>query len=559
MDAARTTIDALLSPHKKCYTVPPYQRGYAWETQQVEELWNDLEAADGGQHFLGSIVLQFASESEPQIIDGQQRLATITVLLCCIRDHYDQLGLAENVAGLHYAYVQTRRPGDSGGFKLRLSDADSDFFEQYIQRKPGDEQRRELERRERPKRGSHRLLWSARCFLFDKIGEKLQLGATTEDKVAVLEQLEQQITEQIRLIQILVDDDDEAFQIFETLNDRGLSLSQADLLKNYLCMKWRAETSDRGDVAQLVVRWDEAMQPLSERADMSVFLRHYLLSVVDDDKVRKDMIYKIFRQHTKQERAQRVVETLAIHAGHYGTFANPALLEDPATARILGNLLALRATQCYSLLLAAREQLGPEEFRRMAHMAEVLTVRHSTICNRSARDLERLYHACALRLRAAAGEYEAVLRDLAKFAPDDDVVKASFAGMRRSRTTEFLLRRIEESCAVEERVLEPQKVHIEHILPQSLPDQWLTYLAATKEEAQEYVEKLGNLTLLGAEYNKQASNYAFERKKTQYYPRSNIQMTRELLERETWSFDAIEQRQAEVAELACRTWDAARV
>ena len=111
----------------------------------------------------------------------------------------------------------------------------------------------------------------------------------------------------------------------------------------------------------------------------------------------------------------------------------------------------------------------------------------------------------------------------------------------------------------EEIVLEPAKVNVEHIMPVSLPDYWLDYLGIEKETAEEHVELLGNLTLLGEEYNKEASNYSFERKKSGYYPKSKIHMTRELLDIARWDLKAIKQRQQELGELACKTWNPSEV
>ena len=209
--------------------VPPYQRSYAWAEKNITQLFRDLSTAlveQEQEYFLGSIVLIDSPGDRPFVVDGQQRLATITILLAAIRDYFDEKGdqRSQNIERDYLLNIDLRTQEPAA--KLRLNETDNDFFFKRVLTKSTD-----ARRKEKPTKESH-----------DRIADGVRLAASqikqiadsTNDPSARLIDWVEYIMTKARVIRIQVPDSANAFRIFETLNDRGLKLALSDLLKNYL-------------------------------------------------------------------------------------------------------------------------------------------------------------------------------------------------------------------------------------------------------------------------------------------------------------------------------------
>src|SRR5262245_58713514 len=216
------------------YVVPPYQRNYAWEEDQYGVFWFDIAktfSAKTREYFLGSIVINNAQIPQLFVIDGQPRLITTAVLLSALRNHLRAEGLSELAASVERSFLLTgdeERP--SSAPCLVLNRSDKVFYDTYIfHNRPAADLYRLAE--DDTLSPSNRLL--AECFRFmHRRFAELRSGPWS------LETLTQTVTEalsqRVFVILIEVKDDYDAFLLFETLNDRGLELSEADLLKNRL-------------------------------------------------------------------------------------------------------------------------------------------------------------------------------------------------------------------------------------------------------------------------------------------------------------------------------------
>lgn len=548
INADKTNLNKLLGIPNRQLTIPPYQRPYAWEAEQVDELWHDIAEAESG-HFMGSLVLCNENESQPEVIDGQQRLTTTILLLALIRDCYATA--KPELVGRVQQYLENAYATDPElRFKFRPGNANARVFRDFVLEAPGSDSRRQwdmvrdLNSHERNR--NRNLIENAQRL---KAYLERHLESSSEP-IKVLERLEQVIMTGLEFVIIEVPDIGNAFTIFETLNDRGLALSAGDLLKNHLLA---AAARANESVDQLADDWDEIIDSL-EGGDITRFLRHYLLT--RHSKVQKDDVFRLFKREVTEKGVKTLVRDLKQMSRFYGQFIKPSLVKDRGLRGVYENLNTLRATMCYSALLAASAVLADEDLREFARLCEVLTFRYSTICSKDSKDLERFYHqaAKALMEKGSAG-LEDARRVLLNASPSTEEFVVSFKNqsMGRQYVVNYVFRGIENYLDPEEKTLEnTQKVHIEHIMPQS-PKQWLDVLGDEADQHELYVNRWGNLTLLGGRKNIKASNLPFA-EKLAIYRESKIGMTRRIAEYDTWGFREIDARQLELAEIADRVW-----
>ena len=212
--------------------VPPYQRSYAWEERQANDLFQDLDTAmrEGlDEYFLGSIVLirEKTDPDRPQLVDGQQRLATVTILLASIRDHFfnnDDIQRAETIE-TKYLFVRDLRTQELIP-RLQLNQVDHEFFLKRILSKPGSQDRAFAFSKD-----SHSRISKAAELAETYVATLLKAHG---QKIEVLIDIIDYLDTRAPVITVEVPDHANAFRIFETLNDRGLDLAISDLLKNYL-------------------------------------------------------------------------------------------------------------------------------------------------------------------------------------------------------------------------------------------------------------------------------------------------------------------------------------
>ncbi len=255
----------------KQVVVPQFQRGYSWEKSHVATFWEDVwEFHTRGKaketYFLGPVVI-LPSDDAISVLDGQQRLATATILLATIRDMARQMGgqkgsdLARDIQRDNILVDE-----EEEDFALVPCDHDRTYFENHIQADPPESDQSATIR-------SHRLIRQAASFLRASLHDEFSDKPATE-LVAGLKKLRTTIVERLKLVVIEVGSEEEAYQIFETLNDRGLRLSTPDLLLNYL-MHAAKNASERDKVHK---SWRTVIETVGT-GKVSTFLRHMWLGM----------------------------------------------------------------------------------------------------------------------------------------------------------------------------------------------------------------------------------------------------------------------------------------
>lgn len=557
LKADKVSVRKLLGQNGQQFRIPPYQRPYAWGDEQVDALWQDILDSVGSNHFLGSLVVASEDDDRPQVIDGQQRLTTLMILLSVVREALHVRGLNRNVQKLDTLFTADAFATGDAYFKFRTGNANWPIFRDFIMRGPTDPNRKsqsDVGTLDPDLRARNAPLLSNWARLRAAVETELE-PLSSDRQIERLASLQKALLEGVELVHIEVDDLSDAFMLFETLNDRGLQLSAADLLKNHLLGEI-AKTAGMEDVDTAAASWDDMLEELGPGVDVSRFLRHYLL--VRIPKVRKDDIFGHFKSRIKQDGPNSVLAELRLSAKSYGDFECPQRVVDPAARAVLLDLQTLRATTCYISLLPARRHLSADDFVAFARLAEVLTYRYSSIVGLGTNELERRYHLAARILQESKGTKLAEARDLLiATMPDSEQFRVAFERqtMGKQYLLKYTLQKIEAALSdSREKVVDVGSlVHIEHIMPRKLTPAWTTALGSSVAFHSEYLNRWGNLTLIDSRLNIPASNKSFEQKLS-YYQKSAVRITNGLTSNSSWGIKAIEERQAWLGERADEVW-----
>lgn len=557
LKAEKKSLKALLSVEEQQFRIPPYQRPYSWTFEQVDDLWSDLLDNAHSGHFLGSIVMSTEELERPLVIDGQQRLTTLMLLLAALRDECFSRQMTKDVARIDKRLTADDLADGDAYFKFKTGTANWPVFRDFVLRGPHDPQRKLLDEegllhkdvrsRNRPLLSNLKRLQAHLTVRLQAIPEDLQQGW--------LRSFEKNLMEKVELVVIEVRDLADAFLLFETLNDRGLQLSAADLLKSHILGQIAQSSSDE-DVDAASVNWDKMLESLGPQVDVSRFLRHYLLATIPT--VRKEEVFGHFKALVASRGPIWVLNDLSMAATYYGEFEAPSKVSFEPARKVLTDLQTLRARSCYIALLPARRYLSEAEFVEFARLAEVVTFRYSSVVGLGTNDIERRYRDAAQVLVESQGaELEDARSILIASMPDSEQFLASFQTLKMGR--QYLLRytmqRIEESLSYnkEQQLKDSSSVHIEHIMPQTLSKTWFQDLGDDVDLHGDYVNRWGNLTLLFSGLNIPASNKSFNDKKP-YYAESQVALSSALVDIPHWGMSAIDARQRWLGQIADSVW-----
>jgi hypothetical protein len=549
LTATKTNLNSLLGVPGQQFIIPEYQRPYAWGDDQIDELWEDLLGSLGSGHFMGSLVLNVEQEDAPQVIDGQQRLTTLVVLLALIRDRYHDIG--SQYAGQPDQLLLNSFAKGSQAFKLRSGDANWPVLRDFVLRSPADEQRKaltQLSSLDKSVRTRNKRLVSNAKRLAKHLNNHILGTGNTE---TMLYRLEQHVRTGLEFVAIRVGNVADAFLLFETLNDRGLRLSAADLLKSHILSQIAKETNDDSMTRDASTEWDALIASLGA-VDVTRFLRHYLL--MSRAKVRKDDVFDEFKKDVRAAGGLASLHRLRSYAVDYGRLMDPGKVEDPHARAALEAIHGQNSVTHFVLLLPALHHLDGPSFAKVCRMAEVLSFRW-VVCGLNAQELESNYAKTAQLLDTAAGDaVDEVLAHLRSVMPGSDAFQEGFRQVRMGvkYVTRYVLAAIERALNPHGELKPSDEVHIEHILPRTRTEYWEARVPAD-EDYSDIAQRWGNLTLLHQAPNQQISNGPFATKRT-LYASSDLRITREIAVLEEWDHEAIDMRQRWLAAIADQVW-----
>jgi uncharacterized protein with ParB-like and HNH nuclease domain len=532
------------------FRIPKYQRDYSWDSEQWSDLWYDLQQAREKKetHYMGYLVLQTDNDKEFYVIDGQQRLTTVSILILAAiktlqetgndgKERSDNLKRAEAIQA---AFIGNKNPLTlKVTNKLELNVNNNDFFQRYLA---------PLE--SFPKRGitaSQRLMKGAFEYFY---GEIKGVFKTAEEIVLYVES----IVDTMYFTVLTVSDELNAFKVFETLNARGVQLSSSDLLKNRLFSIVADSGTHKAEMDELEYLWSKVIGKL-EGYQFSEYLRIYWNST--HKIVRKNELYKAIRDSvkTRQEAFELLRELLRMSDVFFALQkpdddfweSNKQITKD------LKWLNLFNITQPLSLLLVAYDTLNIKDFERLLSAIVKISFRYNIICGKNPNEQESVYNTVALDISL---HKDLKLQKLKDIYIDDDEFEQSFSTKqfknigRNNRLARYILAEIDSYNS--NTVHDPDGLTLEHILPESPdPDVW----KLDDDTVSQWKYRIGNLTLLDKKTNKDIGNESFIDKK-QYYAKSAIPMTKEIGESEytEWNTQQIRLRQEKLAKSAKAIW-----
>lgn len=543
----------------KAFRVPSYQRDYSWSEEQWEDLWNDLlELRDqpDDRHYMGALVVEGKSDRDFLIIDGQQRMATLSVLALAVIDRLNKMadrGLEPEANRDRANELRSRFIGEKDPAslvetsRLYLNETDNAFYQDYlVQLRPP------LNPRGLPK--SNRLLWECFRYLSERVNEVPHLQ---DDGAALARLVSETVARQLLFILITVDDDLNAYTVFETLNARGLELTTTDLLKNYLFSRVRVAA----DLQALQRRWRSLIATVGQER-FPEFLRYHILC--EQPKVRSQRLFKLVRERVKTPQdIFALMEALegraelfaALSDSNHGYWAE--LIEAKPFVRQL-NLFRVR--QMMPLMFAVWERFSREDFVRVLKLVSIISFRYTVVSGLNTNVLEPAYHEGAKAvLNGTALTPRQVLERLRAIYVEDERFMQNFAlltidtGGQRKKLAKYILARLEQDLSGRACDPDTDPGTIEHILPENPQDDWAEHFPRDRWESDVY--RLGNLTLLEVAANRQVANATYDEKRNAYTA-STYTVTRQIPEiaPEQWTPELLDARQNRLAQRAVHLW-----
>ncbi len=527
--------------------VPLYQRSFAWEIENIKELFDDIANSYPDEYFIGTIVVTDKGDYL-EIVDGQQRLVTISLFFIAVRDFLKEIKEKEKAIAIEGEFIlkQSYRDEDKKQ-RLTLNDVDNEFYVRNLV----------MSEDVAPSRASHERLKKAYKFLREYVSNKHK-----SENIGGLLDLVDFIKDKLVIIIVTVSDDVNAFTVFETLNDRGLILSQTDLIKNYLFNRAGDRIQEAKDKW---TRFTGAIESGAGEEEILNYIRYYWSSKYG--LTREKELYKNIKGKIKNKnQAVTLLSNLEKNSETYLAILNPHHTfwdNFPNECRVyMGELLELRLTQNRPLLIALFDiwKNEKEEVKKALKIIVSWSVRNLIIGAIGSGTLEKKFSEIAKLI--SNGEITTVreLLDHTKdVIPTDEQFQKSFeiASVSKSYLARYYLRKLEQayrSTSELKPIEDPEKLNLEHVLPvhpSNLQRDWPYF---NEDLHKTYYRRIGNLTLLDKKMNSMIKNGSFNEKK-KIYKQSEILITQKLAEYTKWSDYEIDSRQKDFAKKAVEIWN----
>ncbi len=550
IDPSNQTFSELMSNDTR-YMVPRFQRDYSWEQEHWEDLWNDIrELPQEGSHYMGYIVLQQKERREYEIIDGQQRLVTLTLLILAymaklkelIEKNQEADENNERLEEIEKRYVGVKNLITLAvSSKITLNRNNKLYFKDICKDlKPANP--RGLNR-------SNGLLRKAFEYF------RSQITATNGRDIA---QDIDNFSSNLVFTKITVLDSINAYKVFETLNARGVQLSTPDLIKNYIfsVIDSTKEVSE-GELDDLDEKWSHVIDQLGEK-NFTDFIRYFYNSE-HHYTTKKDLFRKVRDTYDSPQKAAYYLNALEDKASLYASLLNPhddwwSIQFDDYRAinPFLDAFQLFSIRQPIIILLAAYDKFTHQEYIKLAKYLYVLTIRYNIIGNYSANEQEKKYNAIAQKITNESYTRASHVKNGEEYQelyPSDDNFKSAFAfykmpSRRSSKKIRYLLAQIEKHLG---RDINYIGVSLEHVCPYNPDQDWHKSFG---EGIHDISDRLGNMVLLDKD---QLGRVSFVEKRKEYLE-SPYQIARKVAQYEEWNLANVNEYQLWLAEQAVRTW-----
>ncbi len=541
---------------KTSYELPFFQREYSWTKSEWGELLDDaVKAIDTKEgHFFGFMTFKNETSEKISIIEGQQRLSTTTILISVVRD----ILLLENDSiyqNIDDAYIKVADPFSSDGakyYKLKLAELNNDFFHKYVQKVETPTTKIEnFIIDEKKTNQSNKLVFGAYKYFYNELN-KITSHKAKFEKCQYLKDLIRAILKQFVVVTTEVSDEKSAYNIFQTLNNRGLDLTLTDLLKVYLLRTAGKKWDEAKD------KWDEIRENLNF-VNSNAFFRHYWLST--EGLVKEPELLKEIEKKIKTEQsALKFLDNLKAESECYEALLFPTkeFWGNKEIVSLIEEMQILSKQPSLPLLLAAANKFKDKtEIEKTLRLIINFIFRYLTIAEWENKNLERLFSDIAIQIRKDEIKNSEQIRvRLKKEDVPDDQFKIMLATkeVKKAIVARYFFRKIEKHLdPLQEKFSD--RITLEHILPRNPDKEWKEYLKLNKMEKDDWVHRLGNMTILLGKVNKKIQNIIYI-KKFEYYKNggTSLKINEQFKTEDSWTGNSIDDRQLWLADLANEIW-----
>ncbi len=531
------------------FIIPKFQRDYSWDSEQWDDLWMDIEnmVSEKGDHYMGYLVLQISDNNKYIIIDGQQRFTTITIIILAaikaIQKLVDKgIDVEDNqkrIDTLKATYIGNMDPVSLEYDNILILNRNNNaYYKDYIV-KLGDLKIRNISYTEKLMR---------KCFEWyeQRVGSKYKTGKDFAQFITYL-------VDNLFFTIIKVSDEMNAFRVFETLNARGVQLSSADLLKNYLFSLVDNTSEHPERINILEDKWSNLTKNVKAEK-LPDFIRYYWNS--KNKTVRSNELFKIIRNSiTSDSQVFEIINEMLQYSDIYMALkkssdelwqGNPEIQENINLLNIFG------FRQPTSMLMAAYLNLSKEQFVRVLKDSIIISFRYSVICGKNPNEVERVYNDVAMQI---THNKNYLRENLKKIYVEDDEFSVAFEAKKlpdnskNNKIIKYILGKIERfKGGMRDVGLDSETDTIEHIYPQNPNDDW------DDDEMNTFTYRLGNLCLLEKRLNKDIENQSYAIK-LEAYRQSSFITTNSITENYSeWTQNSIHQRQKQMSICAKSLW-----
>ena len=517
--------------------IPLFQRPYTWEKDKWQNLWNDIfdlyDKDDEKSHFMGAIVTipiktTPVGVNKHLIIDGQQRLVTVSILLCAIRKNVD-----ERKKALIDDYLVNRHYDGADHLKIMPTNSDREEYLKLI-KTPDD-------------LNKNSLIVKSYDFFEKQLSKKYEEEPIDPNKILEI------VVNSLDAVMINLTETDDPYLIFESLNHKGQPLTQGDLVRNFALMKFKHSIHPNGEQDKI---YNEYWLPMENLLGKSLedFLYHNIRKSGED--IGKNAIYSAYRDHLNdQPTSDAVASTLKSmkeSSEYYNTYINPETEPNELVSSYLSSFKRMNKTVIYPLLMRLSKsvksgELSEENHIECLHTLESFIVRRE-ISKVSANYLRNIFLDLCKNYQNANTE-KWLINHLSQYSgflrwPTDEEVQSRLIDdeFYAPRIAKFVLEKIEESFEHKERV-ESDNLSVEHVLPQTVTPAWREMLGEkyfnVDEIPRQMMHNIGNLTLTG--YNSPLSNNSFDKKK-EILRNSHLELNKWIVEQDAWTDKQIKER-----------------
>lgn len=542
-------FSSIISNNRR-FVVPKFQRDYSWDTEQWDDLWQDIETMvnEHDEHYMGYLVLQTNDNKCYNIIDGQQRFTTVLLLVYAaikcietlIQQGVDEEENLRRVKNLKLLYMGKEDPVTlMYDNLLTLNRNNNPYFSDYIL-KLSDLRTRNLTTTEKLMK---------RCFEYyeGRLAGKYNDGKAYASFI-------QNVADGLYFTQIVVSDEMNAFRVFETLNARGVQLSSADLLKNYLFSKVDGELTHSSRIDTLERKWSQLTDNIKAEK-LPEFLRYYWN--IQHKSIRSKLVYKTIRDEIKEDKQVFVLlDDLLRFSDIYMalTDATDDMWTDTEVRENIDLLNLFRLKQPYSLLMSAKAFLDDAGFKNVLKRVITICFRYNVIGDRNPNDQESPFNQLAQYI---SRERKVDFTLLDSIMVNDDEFKTSFAeksfpySSRNVQIMRYILGKIEFFKGSPRLVkYNDDSASIEHIYPQNPSDAW----DLDESKMQRFMYRLGNICLLEKNLNRDIQNGDFQNKKVVFEKSAFFYAGKIAQDFEVWDEKSIVRLQQELANAAVSIW-----